>query len=504
MNTEIPIIGTKKVKPSTNIVEVFRNAGYALPAAVADLVDNSIDAGAKNVLVRFVRTASSLDQLEVIDDGRGMTGDEVDEAMRFGTEREREEKELGMYGVGLKSASLSSCDSLTVISRSSKRGAEPVGRQWTPEGARSDWTMFILDPEACRRSLQEADTPQLTGARSGTIIRWEKVHDFSKAASQREVNQYLNNRFKELRTHLGLHFHRIIEQGKTTIHLDSSNTDLEQLGPTETVKPLNPFGYLSSGRSDYPRKFLVTNKEIGDLELTAYIWPKNSKLAEYKLDGVANRQGLYFYRNDRLIHGGGWGGSREDAEPHLNLARVMINLPKQWQSEIRVYFNKSGVSAPSSFPDALRTAKSVEGDTDWATYIEEARATYRKKAAAQSLKPLIAPGKGIPGAVKQVLKGRFPINPTRQVDITWKDLPETEFFRIDNQQDKGEISLTLNSRFREQILAGRPKTVSDAPLVRTLLYMLLQEQVGRTRVSAKDQKYLEELNRVLRSAARVE
>ena len=106
--------------------------------------------------------------------------------------------------------------------------------------------------------------------------------------------------------------------------------------------------------------------------------------------------------------------------------------------------------------------------------------------------------------MKQVLKGRFPINPTRQVDITWKDLPETEFFRIDNQQDKGEISLTLNSRFREQILAGRPKTVSDAPLVRTLLYMLLQEQVGRTRVSAKDQKYLEELNRVLRSAARVE
>ena len=63
MSTEIPAIGTKTIRPSPNIVEVFRNAGYALPAAIADLVDNSIDAKAKNVLVRFVRTNSALQEL---------------------------------------------------------------------------------------------------------------------------------------------------------------------------------------------------------------------------------------------------------------------------------------------------------------------------------------------------------------------------------------------------------------------------------------------------------
>jgi hypothetical protein len=504
LNTGIRIIGKKKVKPSTNIVEVFRNAGYALPAAVADLVDNSIDAGAKNVLVRFVRTASSLDLLEVIDDGHGMTEEEVDEAMRFGTEREREEDELGMYGVGLKSASLSSCDSLTVISRSKKKGAKPIGRQWTPEGARSDWTLFILDPEECRQALRETNTPQVGCTTSGTVIRWEEVHDFSKATNRKEVDQYLKNRFKELRTHLGLHFHRIIKDGGTTIHLDSFNTDLNQLGPTETVKPLDPFGYRSTGSLGYKKKFILSDPETGDLELVAHIWPKGSKLPEYKLDGVANRQGLYFYRNDRLIHGGGWGGSREDAEPHLNLARVAIDLPREWQSEIRVYFNKSGVSVPSSFPDALRAAKSEKGKTTWAQYVETSRAEYRRKAAAPSVKAVTAPGKGVPYAVKKEIRNQFPIKPIREVVIAWKDLPEAEFFLIDNKQNKLEISLTLNNRFRDQILAGRPKTVSDAPLLRTLLYLLLQEQFDRKKVSAKDLHYLEALNRILRTAAKEE
>ena len=161
--SEIPAIRFKRVRPSPNIIEVFRNAGYKLPAAIADLVDNSIDAKAKNVLVRFVRTNSALQTLQVIDDGKGMTSEELEVAMQFGSEKERSEEQHGLYGVGLKSASLSSCDSLTVVSRT-RSGV--VGARWTPEGARDDWKMEILDPERCKQKLREIDAPQVSWQRS--------------------------------------------------------------------------------------------------------------------------------------------------------------------------------------------------------------------------------------------------------------------------------------------------------------------------------------------------
>jgi len=499
--SEIPAIRFKRVRPSPNIIEVFRNAGYKLPAAIADLVDNSIDAKAKNVLVRFVRTDSALQTLQVIDDGKGMTSEELEVAMQFGSEKERSEEQHGLYGVGLKSASLSSCDSLTVVSRT-RSGV--VGARWTPEGARDDWKMEILDPERCKQKLREIDAPQVSWQRSGTLILWSEVRDFSKATAPNEVDRFLKLRFKELALHLGLHYHRIIEKGETTIHLDSFNSELGQRGPTETVRPIDPFSHPRTGKSGYPKLFKITSPDKSDLNLKAHIWPKKSALPAYKLDHVAERQGLYFYRNDRLIHGGGWGGSREDAEPHLNLARVAIDVPKEWQSEIRVFFNKSGVTVPATFPEALRAATSIKGNTNWNKYLQDAISVRRKKADGSHLKPITAPGRGVPYNVKQALHRSFSMRPTDEVVVAWGDLPETEFFRIDNAADSPEISVTINSRFRGEILSGRPKTVSDAPLVRTLLFLLLQELLGKRRLSAGDRERLTALNRILVTAAKEE
>ena len=498
---EIPAIGSKEITPSPNIIEVFRNAGYELPAAIADLVDNSIDAKAKNVLVRFVRTKSALQTLQVIDDGKGMTSEELDVAMQFGSEKERSEDQHGLYGVGLKSASLSNCDSLTVVSRT-RSGV--VGARWTPEGARDGWKVDELDPELCRQKLLKIDAPQVNWQRSGTLILWNKVRNYSKATTPKDVDRFLKLRFQELRLHLGLHYHRIIEKGETTIHLDSFNSELGQRGPTETVRPIDPFNHPKTGKRGYPRDFRITAAGKCDLNMKMHIWPKKSNLREYKLDHVAERQGIYFYRNDRLIHGGGWGGEREDAEPHLNLARVAIDLPAEWQSEIRVFFNKSGVTVPTTFPEALRGATSDKGSIDWDTYIRDAQEVYRKKSAGSNLRPITAPGRGIPYSVKQALQRSFSMRPTDRVVLAWGDLPETEFFKIDNAADSPEISLTINNRFRKEILRGRPKTVSDAPLVRTLLYLLLEEQMGKQRLSAGDRERLTALNRALVAAAKEE
>ncbi len=60
---------------------------HTVATAVADLIDNSIDAGATHVLLRFLQSGRRITGLRVIDDGRGMDADTIDAAMRYGVQR---------------------------------------------------------------------------------------------------------------------------------------------------------------------------------------------------------------------------------------------------------------------------------------------------------------------------------------------------------------------------------------------------------------------------------
>ena len=48
------ILGSFFAPPSINIVDVLANSGYTLEAAIADIVDNSIAAQAKNIFIDFI------------------------------------------------------------------------------------------------------------------------------------------------------------------------------------------------------------------------------------------------------------------------------------------------------------------------------------------------------------------------------------------------------------------------------------------------------------------
>src|SRR5207248_876268 len=93
------------------------------------------------------------------------------------------------------------------------------------------------------------------------------------------------------------------------------------------VKALDPFGYPTTGNLQYPRTFTVSIDGCDAIQLAAHIWPAKSNLEQYKgIGSVIERQGFYFYRNDRLVQAGGWNGFRQP-EHHLSLARVAVDLP---------------------------------------------------------------------------------------------------------------------------------------------------------------------------------
>ena len=101
------------------LVESLRSIGYTVETALADIVDNSISAGATHVSIRF-QWSEGNPWVAVLDDGCGMNADELREAMRFGTQSpllERAKHDLGRFGLGLKTASISQCRRMTICSK---------------------------------------------------------------------------------------------------------------------------------------------------------------------------------------------------------------------------------------------------------------------------------------------------------------------------------------------------------------------------------------------------
>ena len=98
----------------------MRSMGYTFESAIADIIDNSISAHCNYVQLLFPKTPMDTLAVGILDDGDGMLSDTLFEAMRYGStasEGEREDDDLGRFGLGLKSASLSQCKILTVVSK---------------------------------------------------------------------------------------------------------------------------------------------------------------------------------------------------------------------------------------------------------------------------------------------------------------------------------------------------------------------------------------------------
>ena len=136
------VTGRRKLTPDDRgVLRLASNIGYALPDSVADLVDNAVDAGARNILIRVYEERNRLTQLAVVDDGHGMNADTLVEAMRIGTTM-KGPGSLGKYGIGLKAASLGHTDTLSVITR---HEGVPAAVRYTPEGiADLLWAVMML------------------------------------------------------------------------------------------------------------------------------------------------------------------------------------------------------------------------------------------------------------------------------------------------------------------------------------------------------------------------
>ena len=493
---EIPTTGSKRLPPAARYVESLTHQGYGFEAALADLVDNSVDAGARNVVISFLRNEDRLVSLLVLDDGSGMNDEALDTAMTVGGRQEYEQGALGHFGAGLKAASLSHADSLTVISRTRRSSA--VGRRWLTARAQADYTCDIVDPGYCRALVDRYDG---VIEWQGTIVRWDRVRAFDTVTTG-QTDRFLNDAIEKLETYLGLHLHRFLNDD---FHIDIVVEDVETKEELDHrgVEPIDPFGYRIPGRAGYPRTYSAPIEGVGEVALAAHIWPPKSPLVSFRGIGpLAERQGFYIYRNNRLVQAGGWNGTRS-SEGHLGLARIVIDLPDKPNDVFSLTVKKDGVTVTPAFARGLEQATDGAGHS-FAEYVLEAQATYREAAKRPSepqRKAVLPAGKGLDPLLRRTLRDELPeLAGEDPITFRWDTLPQDLFFEL----DRDERVIKLNKEYRQIFNAGRRGGLNDAPVVKSMLYLMVNEIFQKERVRAVHTDNIALWNSVLVTAARCE
>lgn len=337
----------------------LRDIGYDLPSAVADLVDNSIDAGAHRVAVDL-RAEGPDSWIRVSDDGLGMMGGELDEAMRYGTHTHYGNTALGQFGLGLKTASLSQCRRLTAASRGTENGRIAV-RSWDLDEVirRDSWDLERVPAS----SAGERTTGPLRGRACGTVVLWEKIDRvLPRKPTPGMTARVLRTAAEEVREHLAMVFHRFLD-GEAF----GGARRLELLVNGERVVPWDPYARSEGDTRALPEQILEYEESDGrriTLEVRPYILPGQhlfSSAEAHRLAGGPRRwnrhQGFYIYRRDRLIQAGGWNRLRT-LDEHAKLARISLDLPIGGEDRFAVDVAKRRVSIPEELRPGLRAIAS--------------------------------------------------------------------------------------------------------------------------------------------------
>ena len=426
----IEIVSSTIIPPDPQIMAAI-GLNHSLETAVADLVDNSIDAGATNILIRFIRRGRELRSLCVVDDGHGLDDTRLAMAMAIGKRRDYEDTDLGHFGIGLKAASLGQADSLTVLSQ--ETDGAPCGRRWLAEKARRGFECDVIDQKYVARmfSRRWADF----GLQHGTIVRWDNIRSFPRTWRETTADHFIETTVGRLQAHLGLVFHRIIARRDINIVIDVEDTEIEEVGPPFRVVSVDPFGYNGSGRAKYPRGLPVT-LDTGTIELNCHIWPPRSNMPGFKLQSknVLEHQGFYFYRRDRLLQSGGWNGLSH-LQRHLQLARIAVDVDGVLARHASMNPEKTAVDLDSVFSRAVEAARA--GSLTFDSYLEDATEVFRNAQRRHRTRPkALPPGRGFPPPVRRAIRTGFDILAGEDpIAIRWTVFDgDDSFFEVDHDQ----------------------------------------------------------------------
>lgn len=332
------------------LMSSLRDIGYDAPGAIADLVDNSIDANARHVRVDIVAEGDD-SFVRVSDDGIGMTRSVIEEAMRFGSRRKYGSRELGAFGLGLKTASLSQARCLTVATRTTERARLQI-RRWDLDHvmATDRWELETPSP----RALPPIATDSLRNGR-GTVVLWQRLDRLVGHPASPHAPRMLDAVARRTAEHLGMVLHRFISG-------EAGGSPVEILVNGQAVPAWDPFARHELATRTLPTQRLQFehNGRALEIAVSPFVLPAQHRFSTVEAHATAagpnrwnRQQGLYIYRRERLIQAGGWNRLRT-LDEHSKLARVAVDLPAGDEDAFGINVSKMQVNIPEALRPPLR------------------------------------------------------------------------------------------------------------------------------------------------------
>lgn len=301
--------------------------------------------------------------MAIIDDGDGMNRDELIEAMRPGSKNpldDRDENDLGRFGLGLKTASFSQCRKLSVVS---SQKSFKVGAVWDLDyvAREEDWSLQLLDDSEISNLYKIDSLPE-----NGTLVLWENTDRIIDNTVSELTEKIIYQKMDSLQKHLELVFHRYLK-GKDKINIFINDVQLKSFDPFHSVHPAT---------QELPEESIHINNET--IEIKPYILPHYTKVSaeDYEhyagVGGYLKNQGFYVYRNKRLLVSGTWFRLVPQSEMY-KLARIQIDLPNSLDSLWKIDVKKSYASPPSIIRERLKNV--IEKITGSSTRVYKSKGT---------------------------------------------------------------------------------------------------------------------------------
>jgi hypothetical protein len=447
----------------SRLIGGLSDLSYSLQSSICDIIDNSISHGkAKNIFVLF-QYDYEVDQFEFLlyDNGLSMDFDGLKNAMKLGSSDENYDPkaDLGKYGMGLKTASLAHSNRFSLIAQT-KGGPSSLVEMNKELIIQKDTWLYInktdetlkKECDECKGMLKSVFNNFTFFPKKGsfTLLKWDEISELNKRANKYKVSsrkdQWIDKTVTKVESHIRMVFNRFLDgkNGLKPVKINYNGNELKGWDPCQP-KLAGTEVYKDKGQKENSIHYSFSESSIKDISITRYIVSKNRadkdkiQITETSLTDQTRKlerwQGIYIYRNNRLIDYGTW-LDNTGSDPHVTYARAEMNLTSEHDSYFRLNVDKTRISKIDH-----------DGFLEW---LKPNMTKYRAAA------------KKVYGTVKKKVVSQSYTKDKKVIDILIAKKATEDAVEVKKSKSKTTVTNTYGSFFIKELTSKQPKkTLKD-------------------------------------------
>jgi hypothetical protein len=315
---------------AVRVCNAISRIGYEPHSAIMDIVDNSVAAGALNVVINIslvdgktINQRNNVSSYVIFDDGKGMNESEIVNAFKLGSDANYSKNSLSKYGMGLKSAGFSLGTKIQIVSRVNNQFSNKYILDRAVIEARND---YVVCCEELSNSEIDNYVHLFEGSPSGTIVEITGCGSIYHTSARTTIDK--------LKHRLGVTYFPFLSRpdgSRLTIKLKLPDNELYIVPPVDILftqdaeTGFDPTTYSSykpcyAFKDEWKLPMLGEQLEAA-IKLEVMTFPKDAmagptspltdneknKIRSYKIS--RENKGFFIYRNGRLIR---WGDNLDD------------------------------------------------------------------------------------------------------------------------------------------------------------------------------------------------